>query len=383
MKFQHFWFLIFIFLLSCNKKAVKSKNPENKGISQIDSLQIGYAKGFEVESFENYYILKITQAWPDAQQDFTYLLQKSGTSISTEISYDAKVEIPLKNIVVTSTTHIPSLESLGVLDRLIGFPNTDYISSNSARQLIDANKIKDIGQNQSLNTELLIALQPKAVVSFAVKGQNKSLENVVKAGFPVLYNADWVEQHPLGKAEWIKFFGLLFDKVEESQEIFNTIKTEYEQAEELASQTDIKPTVISGALWKDQWYLPAGESWQAQIIADAHAEYLYADTKGTGSLSLAFESVLDKAQNADFWIAPAQYTSYQNMTGQHSHYQKFKAFRDENVYTFASTKGETGGVLYYELAPNRPDWVLKDLIKIFHPELLQNYKPHFFKTLNP
>lgn len=383
MKFQQFWFLAFIMLLSCNEKSEKPGNLKNNEVSPIDSFSIDCAKGFEVESFENYYILKVTQAWPDAEQDFTYLLQKRGTSLKKKVSYDAKVEIPLENIVVTSTTHIPSLESLGVLDRLIGFPNTDYISSDSARQLIDEEKIKDIGQNQSLNTELLIALQPEAVVSFAVKGQNKSLESVKKAGFSVLYNADWVEQHPLGKAEWIKFFGLLFDKAEQSQEIFNSIKTEYEQAKKIAFQTDKQPTVISGALWKDQWYLPAGNSWQAQVIADAHAKYLYDETYGTGSLSLAFESVLDKAQNADFWIAPAQYTSYQDMIEQHSHYQKFKAFRDKKVFTFALNRGETGGVLYYELAPNRPDWVLKDLIKIFYPELLPNYKNHFFKPLKP
>ena len=379
MKLFPFW-LFMLLILSCVNQPKKQNLNAKK---QSDSFKVEYAKGFEVKTYKDYYILKITQAWPEAEQDFTYLLQKRGASIDTKISYDAKVEIPLKNIVVTSTTHIPSLENLEVLDRLIGFPNTDYISSAKARQLIDEDNIKNIGQNQSLNTELLIELQPEAVVSFAVKGQNKSLESVKKAGFPVLYNADWVEQHPLGKAEWIKFFGLLFDKVEQSQKIFNTIKTEYERAKKLASQTEIQPTVISGALWKDQWYLPAGESWQAQIIADANAEYLYADTQGTGSLSLAFESVLDKAQNADFWIAPAQYTSFQNMIEQQIHYQKFKAFRDKKVFTFASNKGETGGVLYYELAPNRPDWVLKDLIKIFHPELLSTYHSHFFKPLNP
>ena len=379
MKLKFFCLLGFI-ILSCTNQT-KTSNTESEKSNH--KFEIEYAKGIEIENYKNYYILKIKEAWPDADQSFTYLLQKRGKPVKPNLKYDAKVEIPLKNIIVTSTTHIPSLESLGVLDKLIGFPNTNYISSPQARQRIEKGQIKEIGQNQSLNTEILIALQPEAVVSFAVKGQNKSLESVKKAGFPVLYNADWVEQHPLGKAEWIKFFGLLFDKVEKSQKIFNTIKTEYENAKELAFQTDIQPTVISGALWKDQWYLPSGESWQAQIISDANAEYLYADTQGTGSLSLAFESVLDKAQDADFWIAPAQYTSYEDMIEQQSHYKKFKAFRDKKVFTFASNKGETGGVLYYELAPNRPDWVLKDLIKILHPELLPTYESHFFKPLNP
>ncbi len=372
--------LICLFVLSCvNKPKNNNKDEDLKS----EDFVIDYAKGFNVKLYKDYAILEVTQPWPDAETSFTYLLQKKGKPQVQNIEYDARVEIPLKNIVVTSTTHIPSLESLGVLDRLIGFPNTDYISSSKARQRIDENKIKDVGKNQSLNTELLIALQPEAIVSFAVKGQNKSLESLKQAGYPVLYNADWVEQHPLGKAEWIKFFGLLFDKVEESQEVFNHIKKEYENTKQLAFQGEEKPSVISGALWKDKWYLPAGDSWQAQILKDANAEYVFADTEGTGSLSLAFESVLNDAQNTDFWIAPAQYTSYEDMLSQHSHYKKFKAFQDKNVFTFASTKGETGGVLYYELAPNRPDWVLKDLVKIFHPSLLESYEPHFFKPLKP
>lgn len=373
-------FLICFLVLSCVNKPEKE---EDKVDLNTDGFTIEYAKGFNVKLFEDYATIEVTQAWPDADTKFTYLLQKKNKPQIENIEYDVKVEIPLKNIVVTSTTHIPSLESLGVLDKLIGFPNTDYISLPQARQLISKDKIKDVGKSQSLNTELLIDLQPEAVVSFAVKGQNKSLESLKKAGFPVLYNADWVEQHPLGKAEWIKFFGLLFDKAEESKKIFDHIKKEYETAKNIALQAKNKPTVLSGALWKDQWYLPAGESWQAQILTDANAQYLFSKTEGTGSLSLAFESVLSKSQNADFWIAPAQYTSYQDMLNQHNHYKKFKAFQNKKVFTFASTKGETGGVLYYELAPNRPDWVLKDLVKILHPKLLKSYKPHFFKPLKP
>jgi len=373
---------IVVLMWSCvnQPKAEESKNSEK---SESSKLKIDYATGFDVEVFDGYSLLKITQAWPDADRTFTYLLQDSENLNTLGLEYDYKIKVPVESIVVTSTTHIPSLEALGVLDLLIGFPNTDYISSKKARDLIDKGGIKNVGQDQSLNTELLLSLQPDVVVSFAVKGQNKSVESIKKANIPVLYNADWVEHHPLGKAEWIKFFGLLFDKVEKSQEIFDEIKVEYENAKALANQVDQKPSVLSGALWKDQWYLPNGESWQAQIIADANAEYVFRSTKGTGSLSLAFESVLEKAQNTDFWIAPAQYTSYQDMIEQQSHYQKFKAFRDKKVYTFASNKGETGGVLYYELAPNRPDWVLKDLIKILHPELLPTYESHFFKPLNP
>lgn len=373
------WLWIVCLLVACGKSP--ENNTEDSQALTKSNFDIEYANGFEFTEVEGGFLLKVTEAWPKADKTFTYLLKRSDEKLKTTIQYDFKINIPIEKIVVTSTTHIPSLDTLDVLDHLVGFPNTNYISTSNARKRIDEGLVKDVGQNESLNTELLINLEPDAVVTFAIKGQNKSLDNIKKTGIPVLYNADWVESHPLGKAEWIKFFGLLFDKTEEANKIFEGIKNEYEKAKNSATQANKKPSVISGALWKDQWYLPAGDSWQAKIINDANANYVYSKSEGSSSLSLSFESVLNDAQNAEFWVAPAQYTSYQEMLEQQSHYNKFKAFQDKNIYSFSSVKGVNGGVLYYEVAPNRPDLVLKDLINIFHPEILDNYKNYFFKPL--
>jgi iron complex transport system substrate-binding protein len=372
---------IILILWSCGKSS--KEKTENTQPYKASSFNIEYAEGFQIEKIKEGYVLKVTEPWPQAEKTYRYLLKPKDQKLKADLDYDYIINTPVENIVVTSTTHIPSLDTLNVLDQLIGFPNTDYVSTKNARKLIKDGQIRDVGQNQSLNTELLIELNPEAIVTFAVKGQNKGVESLKKAGIPVLYNADWVESHPLGKAEWIKFFGLLFDKTEEANQIFEGIKNEYQKAKTLVAKTKTKPEVLSGALWKDQWYLPAGDSWQAKIINDANANYLYADKEGTGSLSLSFESVLSKAQNASFWIAPAQYTSYQEMLDQQPHYSKFNAFKNQNIYSFSSVKGANGGVLYYEVAPNRPDLVLKDIINILHPEVLKNYKNHFFKPLNP
>ncbi len=375
------WLLLSFLLIACknHSEVNKAENDTN----QFQSLKVEYAKGFTIDTINQGYILNITKPWPDANETFKYLLYKDKSAITESKNYDYSIKIPLNKLVVTSTTHIPSLDTLGVLDRLIGFPNTDYVSTKRAVDLIKKDRIKDVGQNENLNTELLIELDPDAIVTFAVKGQNRSIESIKKSGIPVLYNGDWVESHALGKAEWIKFFGLLFDKADEATAIFEGIKNEYESAKAIAQKAKNQPTVISGALWKDTWYLPAGDSWQSQILADANANYLYSKTEGTGSLSLSFESVFSKSKDATFWIAPAQYTSYNQMYDQHSHYGGFKAFKDKNIYTFALTKGQNGGVLYYELAPNRPDLVLKDLIHILHPNLLPDYNPFFFKPLTP
>ena len=164
-------------------------------------------------------------------------------------------------------------------------------------------------------------------------------------------------------------------------EHFNKIKESYLSAKDLAKKATTNPTVLSGSMYKDQWYVPYGNSWQAQFIKDANAEYIYANTSGSGSIALSFESVLNDSQEAEYWVAPGQFKSFQQLSETSPHYFQFKAVKDKKVYTYSNTLGATGGVLYYELAPNRPDLVLKDLISIFHPELLPNYKTTFFKPL--
>ena len=287
----------------------------------------------------------------------------------------------VERIVVTSTTHIPALEALQVSQTLVGFPGLDYISSEQTRKRIDENKVQELGGNETLNTELVLSLQPEVVMGFGISHQNKAYQTLQQANIPVVYNGDWVEETPLGKAEWIKFFAPFFKKEQEANAIFNEIAFNYNEAKKLAKKAASKPTVLSGSLYKDVWYLPGGKSWAAQFMHDANTSYLWSNTKATGSLSLSIENVLEKGQQAQFWIAPGQFTSFDAMQQDNAHYSQFAAFKDKKVYTFSRAKGATGGVLYYELGPNRPDIILKDLIRIFHPELLPDYKPFFFSPL--
>ena len=373
--------LFLLFIISCKK--------ETTTVTQADKgtpVTISHAQGFLITNYNDYQLLEVTKAFPNSTDTLRYALIKKDLSSTRKAALKSAygnnlITIPLKTAVVTSTTHIPSLEMLEVIETLVGFPNLDYISSPLSRKRIAQNLIKELGQNESINTEVLIDLNPGAVISFGVEGQNKSLALAEQAGIPVLYNGDWVEQAPLGKAEWIKFFGVLYDKNDLAQSLFANIETTYTDTKALVAGTTKKPTVLSGAMYKDVWYLPKGDSWPARLIEDAGGSYLWADTQGTGSLSLSVESVLDKGQKADFWIAPAQYSSYTDMQKATSAYTNFEAFQNKKVYTFATKKGETGGLLYYELAPNRPDIVLKDIVHYLHPELLPEYEPYFFSKL--
>ncbi len=370
--------IIFIAFISCKDNSSRQE-PENQ---QGETIAMKYAQGFSIKSYETYKILEVATPWPGAKEPFKYLLHSANATIPDSIDFDEKLEIPVKNIVVTSTTHIPALEALGLEDKLSGFPGTRYISSEKTRTLIDSGQVQELGQNENINTEILIDLSPDVVVGFAIDASNKSLETIKNIGIPVIYNGDWTEKTPLGKAEWIKFFGALFDKNKEAEKIFDDIEASYLEAKELASLSKDKPVIIAGSMYNDKWYIPYGNSWQAQFIDDANGNYLYSDTKGEGSLALSFESVLEKAGDADIWISSGQFESYAQLAENSVHYDKFKAVLDKEVYTVSLSKGATGGVLFYELGPQRPDLILKDLITIFHPDLLQDHENVFFKPLN-
>lgn len=373
-------------VLSCSscKENTDKDTTEEKVNGQTSQSAVRYAKSFSVQQGDGYTILEVNRPWPGASKSFRYLVapkEKLAVMTLPTNTFDAVVATPITSLIATSTTHIPPLEALDALDGLIGFPDTQYISSMPARERIAKGKIRELGNNEKLNTEMVLSLQPDVIIGFGIDNQNSAYDVFKKANLPVVFNGDWTEETPLGKAEWIKFFGVLLDKQKEANSIFEEIETSYLNIKEMAAKVSKRPTVLSGALYKDVWYLPAGESWPAQFVQDAGGNYLYADEEGTGSLSLSMESVLEKGQNADIWVAPSQFTSYREMEQSNIHYRQFKAFTDKKVYTFANTKGATGGLLYYELAPQRPDLVLKDLVHFFHPEILPDHNPYFFTPL--
>lgn len=367
-----FLFLLTSLLFSCKKT---DNNSELEG-----SNEIKHAKGLSIITKENYSVVEVSTPWPNSKKKYSYILKKKNAIIPAKYKNYTQIQVPVKNIVLTSTTHIPSLEMLGEENKLIGFPNLNYISSEKVRAQIDAGKVKELGNNQTLNTEVLIDLQPDIIIGYGLDENNPTLDNLEKNGLKVLLNGDWNEQTPLGKVEWIKLFGVLFDKQKQATEIFNKIEKTYTETLKLVTNTTTKPTIFSGSLYEDKWYLPQGESWGAQFIANAKGNYLWSNTKGTGSLSVSFENVYMKAKDADFWFID-QYNSLAEINDANPHYSQFKAFKTKQIYSFSKKKGKTGGVIYYELAPNRPDLVLKDLVKIFHPELLPNYKLFFFEKL--
>lgn len=354
-------------------------------MGSVYAQSIKYATGFEITYLKKgIKLVTVINPWPNANIDYTYtLVPRDSTRLIKQLkSLSATViPIPVERAVMTSTTQLPALEILNKTETLVGFTGLDYISSSDFRNAINRSEIQELGANEKINIEETIALNPEVIFGFSVNGNNKAYEELNKFGVPIVFNGDWVENSPLAKAEWIKFTAAFYNEESAADYEFHKIESAYLRAKEKALSAENKPVVLSGALYQDIWYAPGATSWAAQFLADANASYVFRDRGNTGSLSLSVEEVIKIASQVPFWIAPAQFTSYKEMEQNNRHYSYFKAYRNKNIYTYALTKGATGGMLYFELASQRPDLVLQDLIYILHPDLLNDYKPTFFKPM--
>lgn len=372
------FFLLIFFIMSCKKKNNQTIEIKKHSTQNL----ITDASGLAIFSYENFTIINVKTPWPNAVKPFTYILKKTNKKLPDSLSKYPSITVPVNRLVVTSTTIIPFLEMLKSEEKLIGFPHTDYISSEKTRFLINNGKIKDLGQNENINIELTFDLQPDVIIAFGIDNNNKMVEKLSANGLKVFFQADWMEQSPLGKAEWIKFYGALLGKEKEANTLFETIKNEYLKTKNLTQNTSRNQKILYGSLYKDKWFVARGNSWIAQFINDAKGEYLWKNLTGVGSEPFSFETIFEKGANADIWITKESFTQLEMLAKENHHYEKFEAFQKKKVYTFESEKGPTGGTVYYELAPSRPDLVLKDYIKIIHPEILPNYQFTFAKKLD-
>lgn len=370
-----------LFLVILSFSLVECKNESKPNVIISAKNEVRYAKGFSIQNYDGYSVVKVKNPWPKATKTYTYILKEKNGIVPDSLKQNLIIPVPIKTIVVTSTTHIPSLELLDEVNTLIGFPHCDYISSEKVRARIDTGNIKELGNNQDLNTEVLLDLQPNVIIGYGIDNKNPTLDNLQKSGLKVMLNGDWNEENALGKAEWIKFFGALYGKQKQATALFTKIEKDFFKTIRIAKMAKTTPSILAGDMFEDRWYLPRGTSWGSLLLKQANGNYLWQETSGTGSLSLSFETVFEKAKRADVWITSGQFSYLKEMTNSNPHYAEFNAFKNKNVYSFSGKKGKTGGILYYELAPNRPDLVLKDLVKILHPELLPSYEPFFFEKL--
>ena len=368
-------YLTFILLLFCYACA------ENQSATTTNSN--AYAQNFSIEKTAEGTVLAVKNPWPNSTLQYRYLLLSPNTQAPKDSSsYTQIIRKPLSRIVVTATPQVTALELLGQVEAIVGFPQPQFVSNAHFRNSLEQNKIAAIGNNQQLDVERILQLKPDVFFGFGVSDNHNALEQLKKAGIPVLWIADWTERHPLGRAEWIRFFAPFFQKENLADSLFKTIASEYNSLQKQLDTLKTRPTVMAGVIYQDVWYLPGGGSYLGQLFKDAKADYLWKDTEITGSISSSAEQVLLKAQNADFWFAPAHYTSYPQLKNDRNLYQRFEAFAHQKIYTYNKSLGPTGGTLFFETGPYQPHLLLKDIVYWIHPGVIDAYTPYYFKPLD-
>lgn len=378
MNAQSILFLLSVYLL------VGCREPKKETRASSAETNVAfpkYAEGFRVSYEGSSKFVEVRYPYPGAIHGYNYLLVQKGDRIPAHSKETIVITVPIDNLVCTSTTHIPLLDYIGETDRLIGFPTTDYISSEKMRQRIDAGKVTDLGIDKGMNLEVLFSLKPSLVMGYTMNSDLGQLNKIKKLGVPVIINAEYLEKHPLGRAEWIKFMALFFNKEKMADSVFQIIEKNYLTTQELLNNISSMPKVLSGILYGDTWFLPAGQNYAARLLKDAGCNYLWSDNESNDYLELSFESVYGKAKDAELWIGIGAYSSLSEIMAAEPRYAKFRPFQIATIYSNNVRQGAKGGSEFLELGYLRPDIILMDLVKIAHPDLLPDYELYFHKRL--
>ena len=370
--------LLSLVILGCQSEKKSTPIAENKP----SATTLRYASGFRVTYQDNNTkLVEVVYPFQGATSGYKYLLVPKGQPVPDHEKDVRIISIPLSSIICTSTTHIPLLDYLEETEKLVGFPSTDYISSEKARKLIDAGKVQELGVDKGLNLERVAMLRPDMVMGYTMNSDYGQFKKIEDLHVPVVINAEYLEKHPLGRAEWIKFMALFFNKEKTADSVFAVIEKEYLKTKAVADRAPSKRTVLSGIVYGDAWFLPGGQNYAAKLLRDAGYHYLWDDDSTSGFLELSFESVYEKAHGADFWIGVGSFSSLKEVENADHRYARFKPFQQRQVYSSNLRKGSTGGSEFLELGYLRPDIILKDLMKIAHPELMRGHELYFHKRL--
>ena len=358
-----------------------SDQPAKPVPASVEKMELKYATGFEVAYYDGYKIVRVTKPYMGATEHFEYMVMQDGSSPTSTSTPKTVIKAPVKRLACTSTTHIPMLDYLKASEALVGFPTTDYISSEKTRKLVDQGHVAELGVDKELNLEKLVEIDPQMVMAYTVGGDYGQFKKIEQLGIPVVLNAEYLEEHPLGRAEWIKFMAAFLNKEAMADSIFNVIEHNYQQYQQQAATVSNEPTVLSGVVYGDTWYMPGGKNYAARLIDDAGGQYLWSQDSTRGFLELSFEAVYEKAHQADYWIGVASFESLAQLTEADNRYGDFKAHQQQQVYTNNWRKGAKGGSEFLELGYLRPDIILADLIHILHPGLLPDHHLYFHQPL--
>ncbi|MCC7565093.1 MAG: ABC transporter substrate-binding protein [Methanomicrobiaceae archaeon] len=346
-----------------------------------------YARGFSIEYHGTYKVISIHDPWGRADENFTYLLVQRGEEIPAGYP-DAQVFfIPVRAAVTLSPIHLSQISQLNESGTVKGHNAVVLMYDEEIRRLVQEGSIEEIGSStQSMTTmlkmERIIELEPDVV--FCVANGNREYDSHYKlreVGLKPAVTAEWMENHPLARAEWIKFIAYFYNREREANDFFDGIKNNYTAVSAKTKAVVDKPTVFSGIDYQGTWYAPGGDSYVATLFRDAGAEYFLPNDNKRGGRPLDFEVVYERAHDADYWINIGYSDNINELLALDPRYAKFGAFKSGNIYHYNARVSASGGNDYWQSGVLRPDIVLQDLVKILHPELVPDHELHYYRHI--
>ena len=386
MRKDLFAFLIIIIgvFSSCNHSQTRLE------ASGGDTVRFEYARHLKIVKYQGYSIATLTDPWKQGKILHTYALVpkgKAGDEICKAFSSDNNQEVtivrtPITRSVVFTTVHCALLYDLKAESAIKGVCDLQYISIPDVQQraklpISDAHHVVDCGNSMSSNVEKIIDLKPEAIMvsPFENSGGYGKLD---KLHIPLIEMADYMEESSLGRAEWMKFYGMLFGREKAADSLFNEVKSNYEQLKQKAQTAKQTRSVFTERMMGNVWYVPGGRSVIGGLLRDARAQYVFANDTHSGSVALSFESVLDRAGKADIWLFKYNEhpSTLQELLKENAGYGEFKAVKTHQVFACDCTHRP-----YYEEVSFHPDRLLSDVIQIVHPDIAGFAPMHYYQRL--
>lgn len=374
-----FALLLAIALPSCKNNG---KTGQQTTVLKVDSVY--YAHGFTIKYYKDCKVVSIRDPWDTLKVRKNYVLvdkERHGRKVPSDlpdevISNCVVIPVPVERAVIYTSVHAAMTEQLGCIDRICGVCEPEYIISPEILSRVADGRIANLGMSTAPNIEKIIDMDTEVII--ASPFENSGYGNAEKIGVPIVEAADYMEGHPLGRTEWVRFYGLLFGCRDRADSLFFATCERYNALKELVADIpqEEKPTVIMERKYGALWGVPGANSYVAIFHADAGGNYIFSDLPGTGSVQLSFEQVFERAADVDFWLmkfGTKNPLTYADLRSEYKPYSNFAAYRNGKIYTC-----NTLVTSYYDDITIHPDQILADLMYIYHPDLLPGHQLKYY-----
>ncbi len=330
-----------------------------------------YATGFEIAGTAGgaSVLLRVTTPWQGAEGvEKDLLILRDGEPVPAGFGGEV-LHGPARRIVCMSSTHVAMLDALGAIDRVVGVSGIDYITNPYVTANRD--KVRDVGYDGNADYELLLALEPDLVLLYGVGAASGMESKLRELGIPYAYIGEYLEESPLGKAEWLVAVAALIGQREHGETLFREIPVRYEALRKRAAAAEgSRPRVMINTPYGDAWFMASTQSYVARLIADAGGEYIYRRNTSNRSLPIDLEEAWLLTSQADVWLNVGSVASLRELRTRYPKFADARCVQQGAVYNCDRRISPSGGNDYWESGVVHPDLVLRDLIRIFHPELV-------------